>query len=54
MSSKYDLTHHPKYELTADADKKNWFDIEKFLDHKPVLQPEDEYEVIEVEEDTEK
>ena len=48
------IQNHKIDALTADADKKNWFDIEKFLDHKLVLQPEDEYEVIEVDEDTEK
>ena len=48
LSDKYDLTQHPNYKLTADADKKNWFDVEKFLSHKVVLKPDDEYEVIEV------
>lgn len=48
LSDKYDLTKHPNYYLTADADKKNWFDIEKFLSHKVTLKPDDEYEVIEV------
>ena len=31
LSEKYDLTKHPNYPLTSDADKKNAFDIEKFL-----------------------
>ena len=48
MSDKYDLTKHPKNYLTADADKKNWFDVEKYLNHELVLKPEDQYEVIEV------
>ena len=51
LSDKYDLTKHPKYYLTADADKKNWFDIEKFLSHKVKLKPDDVYEVIEMNED---
>ncbi len=51
FSDKYDLTKHPKYPLTADADKRNWFDIEKFLNHKLILKPDDEYEVIELPED---
>ena len=50
LSNKYDLTQHPKYHLTADADKRNWFDIEKFLSHKLELKPNDEYEVVEVNE----
>ena len=45
---KYDLTRHPKYYLTADADKRNWFDVGKYLDHKVELHPDDVYEVIEV------
>lgn len=51
FSDKYDLTQHPQYSLTADADKRNWFDIEKFLNHKLILKPDDEYEVIEIPED---
>ena len=46
FSDKYDLTQHPKYSLTSDADKRNWFDIEKFLKHKLILKADDEYEVI--------
>ncbi|SEA18434.1 type IV secretion system protein VirD4 [Oribacterium sp. KHPX15] len=47
FSDKYDLTQHPNYKLTADYDKKNWFDIEKFLSHKLVLHADDKYKVIE-------
>lgn len=49
LSDKYDPTKHPNYHLTADADKKNRFDLEKFLSHKLELKDEDQYEVIEVE-----
>lgn len=31
LSDKYDLTQHPNYKYTSDCDKKNEFDIEKFL-----------------------
>lgn len=51
LSSKYDLTQHPNYPLTADADKRNRFDIEKFLNHNLILKPDDQYEVIEINED---
>lgn len=51
LSDKYDLTQHPKYPLTVDADKRNWFDIEKFLNHNLILKPDDQYEVIEINED---
>ena len=50
LSDKYDLTKHPKYPLTSDSDKRNWFDIEKFLNHNLILKPDDEYTVIEVNE----
>lgn len=46
MSDKYDLTQHPNYKLTADFDKKNAFDIEKFLNHRLKLKAKDVYEVI--------
>ena len=48
LSDKYDLTQHPNYKYTADADKKYWFDIEKFLKHEVKLKADDEYEVIDV------
>ena len=48
LSDKYDLTKHPKYYLTADTDKKNWFDVEKYLNHGIMLKPDDVYEVVEV------
>lgn len=46
LSKKYDLTKHPNYCLTADYDKKNTFDIEKYLNRKMKLKPEDEYVVV--------
>lgn len=45
-SDKYDLTQHPNYKLTDDADKKNTFSIEAFLDHRLKLKPGDKYEVV--------
>ena len=46
LSDKYDLTKHPNFQYTADADEKNRFDIEKFLDHRLKLRAKDEFEVI--------
>ena len=46
LSNKYDLTQHPKYKLTGDYDKKNLFDIEKFLDRRLKLKPSDVYDVV--------
>ncbi len=49
LSNKYDLTKHPNYKLTADFDKRNEFDIEKFLKRGLKLRPEDQYDVVNVE-----
>ena len=46
LSDKYDLTKHPNYRLTADYDKKYWFDEEKYLNHRMTLRAEERYEVI--------
>lgn len=46
LSEKYDLTQHPNYKLTGDYDKRKMFDIEKFLNRKMVLKPEEKYTVI--------
>lgn len=48
LSDKYDLTQHPNYKYTSDADPKNAFDIEAFLHRKMKLRPTDEFEVIDV------
>ena len=46
ISDKYDLTQHPNYKYTADANKGNWFKVEDFLNHKLILKPDDKYLVI--------
>ena len=46
LSDKYDLTQHPNYKLTGDYDKRKMFDIEKFLNRKMVLKPDEKYTVI--------
>lgn len=45
FSDKYDITKHPKYKYLSDFDKKNAFDIEKFLSTKLKLKGNDVYEV---------
>ena len=45
-SDKYDLTQHPNYKYTSDYDKKNAFDIEKFLSHRLRLKAGDEFVVV--------
>lgn len=48
FSEKYDITKHPKYKYLSDFDKKNAFDIEKFLSTKLKLKSSDVYEVFDV------
>ena len=46
LSDKYDLTQHPNYKLTSDYDPQNTFDIEKYLNRKEKINPNDEFVVI--------
>ena len=46
LSDKYDLTQNPNYKLTSDYDPKNTFDIEKYLNRKEKINPNDEFVVI--------
>ena len=45
FSDKYDITKHPNYKYLSDYDKKNEFDIEKFVGTKAHLKPNDTVEV---------
>ena len=49
LSDKYDLKQHPNYKYTADYDKKNIFDVEKYLDRRMKLHADDVFDVIEAE-----
>ena len=49
LSEKYDLTKHPNYKYTADADPKNVFDMERYLKkQRAVVKPTDTFEVYEI------
>ena len=48
LSNKYDITKHKRYKELADADPKNAFDVEKYLEHKLVFSQDTEFEVYEV------
>lgn len=48
LSDKYDITRHPNYKYLADADKKNAFDIERFLSTRLQPKPDEVYDVYEV------
>lgn len=48
LSEKYDITKHPNYKYLSDADRRNTFDIEKFLSTKLKVTPEETYDSYEV------
>lgn len=48
LSEKYDITKHPNYKYLSDADRRNTFDIEKFLSTKLKVKPEETYDSYEV------
>ena len=48
LSEKYDLTKHPNYKYTADADPKNLFDMERYMKRHPKVKPTDAFEVYEI------
>ena len=48
LSDKYDITKHPNFKYTADADDRNAFDIEAFLSARLKLKPNEVCEVYEV------
>ena len=48
LSDKFDITRHPNYRFLADADKKNTFDIMRFLSTRLKPKPSEVYDVYEV------
>ena len=48
LSEKYDLTKHPNYKYTSDADPQNAFNIEDFLSHRLKLKTEESFDVEEI------
>ncbi len=48
LSNKYDITKHKRYKELSDADTRNAFDVEKYLEHKLVFSQDTEFEVYEV------
>ena len=46
LSDKYDLTQHPNYKYTSDYDPKNALDIEKFLNRKEKIHPDDTFVMV--------
>lgn len=48
LSDKYDITKHPNYKYLSDFDKRNTFDIEKFISTQLKPKPDEVYEVFEI------
>lgn len=48
LSNKYDITKHKRYKELSDADKRNAFDVEKYLEHKLIFSQDTKFEVYEV------
>ena len=51
FSKKYDITKHPMYKYLSDYDKRNEFNIEKFLNTKLKVNPQDMFMVYEIDMD---
>ena len=43
LSEKFDITKHPNYKYLSDYDKKNAFDIERFLSARLKLRPDEQF-----------
>lgn len=49
FSDKYDITKHPRYKYLSDYDKKNAFDIEKYMKrHPPIVKPDEVFDYYEL------
>lgn len=47
LSDKFDITKHKRYKELSDYDKKNEFDIQKYLEHKLILKKDMVFEMYE-------
>ena len=43
LSEKFDITKHPNFKYPSDYDKKNAFDIERFLSARLKLRPDEQF-----------
>ena len=49
FSDKFDITKHPRYKYLADADKKNSFDIERYMKRRPaIVKPDEPFDMYEL------
>lgn len=50
LSDKFDITRHKNYKYLADADKKNEFDIERYMKRRPaIVKPDEPFDLYELE-----
>ena len=48
LSNKYDITRHKRYKELANANKKNEFEVEKYLNHNLTFSKDTEFELFRI------
>ena len=49
FSDKFDITKHPRYRYLSDADKKNVFDVERYMKRRPaIVKPDEPFDMYEL------
>mgnify|MGYP000497394139 CR=1 FL=1 len=49
FSDKYDITQHPNYKYLSDFDKKNAFDVERYMSTRPaIVKPDEPFDIYEI------
>ena len=49
FSDKFDITKHPQYKYLSDADKKNVFDVERYMKRRPaIVKPDESFDMYEL------
>ena len=49
FSDKFDITKHPRYKYLSDADKRNVFDVERYMKRRPaIVKPDEPFDMYEL------
>ena len=49
LSDKYDITKHPNYKYLSDFDKRNAFDVERYMSTRPaIVKPDEAFDILNV------
>ena len=49
FSNKFDITKHPRYKYLSDADKRNVFDVERYMKRRPaIVKPDEPFDMYEL------